>query len=103
MALMKKSQRVNTVEAKNRLNELIAEVNETGEPVIVEKWGEPVAVVVDYASFQQAAKKRKPKSQPDQFLRELLAWHDQMRKKYPKGTGDSVAILGEIRQERLLK
>lgn len=99
---MKRSHRVNTVEAKNRLNELIAEVNESGEPIVVEKWGEPVAVVVDFESFQKREKQRtKTKQQPDLFLRELRAFHNQMQKKYPQGTGDSVEILREIRQERI--
>lgn len=101
---MKRTHRVNTAEAKNRLNELIAEVNESREPIVVEKWGEPVAVVIDFESFQKREKKKsKAKQQSDTFLSELKAFHKQMSKKYPQGTGDSVEILREIRQERVSK
>lgn len=97
-------QTVNTVEAKNRLNELIAEVVESGEPIVVEKRGKPVAVVVDFESFHKKEKRKlKTKRKSDVFLHELQAFNKQMSKKYPQGTGDSVEILREIKQERILK
>lgn len=90
---------VNTVEAKNRLNELIAEVGHTKVPVIVEKRGKPVAVVMDYQSYlKEAAVERVEKDQA--LCRDLLSFHKIMRKKYPSGTGDSVEILREARDER---
>ena len=99
---MKRGRVVNTVEAKNRLNELIAETNRSKQPIVVEKRGRPVAVVLDYDSF--AAKGAVDRSaDTETFLKELKAYHAMMRKKYPKGTGDSVEILREIREERSKK
>lgn len=94
---------VNTVEAKNRLNELIAEVNRSKEPVVVEKRGTPVAVVVDYESYRKEQKsdnQAEGKAKTETFLKELRAFHEMMRREYPKGTGDSVEILRQIREER---
>lgn len=92
---------VNTVEAKNRFNQLVAEVNETREPVIVEKRGKPVAVVLDYQSYQKEAVAKK--GEPDEGLwRALSSFHKTMKKKYPSGTGDSAEILRQVRQERSL-
>jgi prevent-host-death family protein len=92
---------VNTVEAKNRLNELIAQAGQTKKPIVVEKRGKPVAVMLDYESYQKSSppsgKKRKGE---DPFLKELQAFHQLMKKKYPEGTGDSVEILRGVRQER---
>ena len=101
--MAKKKVSVNTVEAKNRLNELIAEVNRTHEPLIVEKRGKPVAVVLDFESYSSKASaenQEDQKSRTDTFLKELRAYHQMMREKYPHGTGDSVEILREIRRER---
>ena len=91
--------RVNTVQAKNRLNELIAQTNESKEPIVVEKRGEPVAVILDYASYQTDQAPKQKKSH-DQFWRDLKAFHRHMEKKYPEGTGDSVEIIRQMREER---
>lgn len=100
---MKEGTHVNTVDAKNRLNELLAEVNRTKKPVIIEKRGNAVAVLLDYETFERG----KPEvarmgKRNDPLLKEMTAFHERLRKKYPKGTGDSVEILREIRQERAL-
>ena len=94
-----KRRSVNTVEAKNRLNELIAEVNRSKEPVVVEKRGKPVAVVLDYETFIQGRRGEK-RGERETLLKELNNFHKRMRKKYPQGTGDSVEILREIRLQR---
>jgi prevent-host-death family protein len=96
---MSKAERhVNTVEAKNRFNELIAEVEKTKKPIIVEKRNQPVAVVVSYENYcrQSASSKKKD----DSLFAELSSFHQVMRKKYPQGTGDSAEILREVRLER---
>ncbi len=97
-------QRVNTVEAKNRLNELIGEVVATKEAVVIEKRGEPIAVVLDYESYQKnkilPSQKRRKKEKDFLFL-ELKNFHRYLRKKYPRKTGDSVEILREIREKRI--
>lgn len=92
---------VNTVEAKNKFNELVAEVNRTGKPIIVEKHREPVAVVLDYKSFlKKAPSKREKKGSSENLLSELQAFHRMMKKRHPEGTGDSVEILRQMREER---
>lgn len=97
-----KQKTVNTVEAKNRFNELIAQVNRTKNPLIVEKRGQPVAVVLDYESYQkQKGQKAGKADERDTFIEELEAWHRYLRKKYPKGTGDSVELIREAREERM--
>lgn len=98
---MKEAVRVNTVHAKNRLNELLAGLEKNRQPVVVERRGKPVAVFVDYASYEsREGKPPSPRKNP--FLAELTSFHKRMRKKYPHGTGDSVEILCEMREQRHL-
>lgn len=90
---------VNTVEAKNRFNELVALAQKTRQPVVVEKRGEPVAVILDYETYQEKiALPARPAR--ENLIRDLEAWHEYMKKKYPHGTGDSAEILHEVRKER---
>lgn len=93
---------VNTVEAKNRFNELVALAQKTREPVIVEKRGEPVAVILDYETYQE---KVTPSAQArdENLIRDLQAWHEYLNKKYPQGGSDSVEILRRMREERYLR
>jgi prevent-host-death family protein len=44
---------VNTVEAKNNLNSLIAQVERDKTPIIIEKRGTPVAVIWDYQTYRE--------------------------------------------------
>lgn len=90
---------VNTVEAKNRFNELVAETRKTKKPIVVQKRGEPVAIILDYESYQQNTAS-KPNKASKTLLADLMNFHHTMKKKYPKGTGDSAEILRQIRQER---
>ena len=91
--------RVNTVDAKNRLNELITQVEKTKKAIVVERRGRPVAVVVDYESYEQerGATETVRKSA---LSKELIRFHERMKRKYPKGTGDSVEILRGVRLSR---
>ncbi len=91
--------RVNTVDAKNRLNELLTEVERTKRPLVVERRGEPIAVVIDYESYEREGKVDKPRPK-NPLSKELFSFHDRLKKKYPKGTGDSVAILRQVRADR---
>src|SRR5262245_27312352 len=95
----KQNLRVNTVDAKNRLNELLAEVERTKRPMVVERRGRPVAVVVDYESYEREKQGRESRHRGTS-ARELWSFHLRMKKKYPKGTGDSVEILREVRLTR---
>ena len=90
---------VNTVEAKNRFNELVAETRKTRKPIVVQKRGEPVAVILDYESYQQTIPS-KPGKGSKTLLTDLMNFHHTMKKKYAKGTGDSAEILRQIRRER---
>lgn len=90
---------VNTVEAKNRFNELVTETRKTKKPIVVQKRGEPVAVILDYESYQQNMAS-KPGKGSKTLLADLINFHRTMKKKYPKGTGDSAEILRQIRRER---
>ncbi|MBI2346403.1 MAG: type II toxin-antitoxin system Phd/YefM family antitoxin [Deltaproteobacteria bacterium] len=98
---MKREKRVNTVEAKNRFNELIAKAERTKQPIIVEKRGSPVAVVIDYASYRK--KIGRPANSPaGKIVVALETLHHFLRAKYPSGTGDSAEILHEVRRQRSL-
>lgn len=97
---MNQTARVNTVDAKNRLNELLAEVERTKRPLIVEKRGKPVAVVMDYESYEKERGGREARGRGT-LSRELRSFHLRMKKKYPKGTGDSVEILHDMRLNRV--
>jgi prevent-host-death family protein len=90
---------VNTVEAKNNLNALIAESTHSKKPVLVEKRGKPVAVIIDYESYQ-TLKHQSPSKKRRPLTEDLENFHRQMRKKYKDGTGDSVSILRKLRSER---
>ena len=92
-----KETHVNTVEAKNRLNELIAEVVRTKKPIVVKKRNTPVAVVIDFESYQAG---KNSKKNDDTLLQEQQAFHRLMKKRHPQGTGDVVEILREAREER---
>ena len=93
--------RVNTVEAKNRLNELLTEVEKTRQPLVVERRGQPIAVVIDYETYQQQENAETARTQAkDPLSKQLLSFHARLKKKYPKGTGDSVEILRQIRDDR---
>jgi prevent-host-death family protein len=98
--MSKELKQLNTVDAKNRLNEMINEVLETRRPVVIGKRGKPVAVVVDYETYAREHQAERKKGDATLLL-ELHNFHDRMRKKYPKGTGDSVEILREMRRGRL--
>ena len=90
---------VNTVEAKNRFNELVAETRKTKKPIVVNKRGEPVAIIVDYESYQANMAPKSEKEGGNLFA-DLMNFHRTLKKKYPHGTGDSVEILRKIREER---
>lgn len=91
--------RVNTVDAKNRLNELITQVEKTKKAIVVERRGRPVAVVVDYESYEQE-RGVVENVRKSALSKELIRFHERMKRKYPKGTGDSVEILREVRLSR---
>lgn len=94
---------VNTVEAKNRFNELIAQLNRTKNPLIVEKRGQPVAVVLDYESYRLQSSAPPKNKKGDIFIEKLKAFHRYLDKKYPQGTGDSIQLIKEAREERMRK
>jgi prevent-host-death family protein len=92
---------VNTVEAKNRFNELLAKVERSRNPIVIERRGKAVAVLIDYPSYISQKKKRTSQGpHPTAILIQQL--HRHLKKKYPQGTGDSLAILKELREERSL-
>src|SRR5687768_17176054 len=99
IALMKTSSptAVNTVEAKNNLNALIAQARESRRPIIVEKRGEPVAVIQDYESFREAGGAAVPKTD---LYRELSAFHRLLARKRPKKSSDSADLIRSMREQR---
>ncbi len=95
----KEIKQLNTVDAKNRLNEMVNEVVTTKRPIVIGKRGKPVAIVIDYETYEQEHGKKK--SEKDEtLLQELRRFHTRLREKYPRGTGDSVEILREMRRGR---
>ena len=97
---MSRHPHVNTVQAKNEFNALVTEVNRTKEPVIIEKRGKPVAVIVDFTTYHENNQVDK-KSQQDNFFKELLAHHEQMKADNPNWEScDSVELIREMREER---
>ncbi|HEX5036730.1 MAG TPA: type II toxin-antitoxin system Phd/YefM family antitoxin [bacterium] len=96
---MAQETRVNTVDAKNRLNELLTEVERTKRPLVVVRRGKPIAVVIDYESYEESGKIEGPHTK-SALSKELLSFHERLKKKYPEGTGDSVEILRQMRADR---
>lgn len=91
--------RVNTVDAKNNLNSLLAQVKSRKKPVIIEKRGEPVAVLVDYETYRTSQKKGQV-SGARKVYEELYADHLTQKGNRPMGT-DSAEIIRQARDERI--
>lgn len=95
--------RVNTVEAKNNLNALIARAKSRKKPIIIEKRGEPVAIILDYETYTESnGGDPSGRAKRERFLRELREWHAYLDAKYPGGNGtDTVELLRQAREERM--
>ena len=93
--------KVNTVQAKNQFNGLVAEVNRSKEPIVIERRGNPVAVILDYEQYLESTDGKSKKNQKkDTLLNDLKEWHTMMDQKYPQGTGLTTDILKDIHAER---
>jgi hypothetical protein len=66
---------------------------------VVERRGRPIVVVVDYESYEKEGKTEAMNAK-NPLSKELFSFHDRLKKKYPKGTGDSVEILRQTRADR---
>lgn len=99
--------KINTVQAKNQFNALLNGVLASKEPVIVEKRGEPVAVLIDYETYQekiQQKAKQETSEHNKKLIKEFEAYWKRMKEKHPKGTGPTgLEILHEMREERMKK
>lgn len=90
---------INTVTAKNEFNSLVAAVNRSKTPVIVAKRGEPVAVIMDYGSYQQL--KPPVPAGNTELVSRLKSFHKDLVKNHPGSElDDSVATLRELRLGR---
>ncbi len=98
-----KTQSINTVQAKNEFNKIVAKVRATHVPVIVEKRGEPVAVILDYESYQAGeGSVGAPRDTKNTLLSDFNSWHAHL-KTQSKDTTDAAEILRELRDERSKK
>lgn len=93
-------QAINTVEAKNRLNELIAKVERSHVPIVIKRRGEPVAVLLDYRSYSVKEKRQGKRVVTDTLMQEFKNLHKELRRRHPQGTGNSADLLREMRDER---
>lgn len=89
---------VNTVEAKNDFNALINEINKTKKPIIVEKRGKAVAVILDFADYQE---NQEPKERRTWLVKELRAMQEIQKEKWGVPNSDSVELIREMREERV--
>lgn len=97
-----KSTHINTVEAKNNFNKIVAKVRASKSAVVVDIRGEPAAVILDYETYKQlSASNEKNFDKSSGTMDQLRNFHKLMQKKYPQGTGDAAALLSEARSERL--
>lgn len=51
---------VSATDAKNRFGGVLHEVNQTGEPIVVEKDGKPVAVILSMDAYKRLLPKERP-------------------------------------------
>ena len=51
---------VSATDAKNRFGGVLHEVNQTGEPIVVEKDGKPVAVILSMDAYERLLPKERP-------------------------------------------
>lgn len=91
---------VNTVQAKNELNALVEQTRQSKQPIIIEKRGEPVAVLWGYEEFRNRAKTTTEDNASASLVREIRAFHKIQKKKFPQPSTDSVDILRQLRTER---
>lgn len=91
--------RVNTVQAKNNLNALLAQIESGKKPIIIEKRGEPVAVLLDYETYQEG-RGEDPVSAARTAYEELYA--DHLARKGTQSPGeDSAELIRQAREERI--
>lgn len=90
---------INTVTAKNEFNALVAKVNKDKRPVIVAKRGEPVAVLLDYNTFQGMTEQTTQSATRTNLTHRLKAFHEYQAQVYPHGQcDDSVTTLKNLRE-----
>ena len=83
-------------EIKNRFGDYLGEVIRRQEPVLVERHGKPVAVLVDFEHW----KKMKEEKEESSWIRELSRTLDKIEKKHPHAKKfSSVDLLRQIRDE----
>lgn len=90
---------VNTVKAKNDFNRIVAQITQSREPMIVEKRGTPVAVILDYESYN-ALQQSKPSKNSQDLVSRLRNFHKFLKKHNPPDTSHAADILRDIRKER---
>lgn len=98
MALMQNSF-INTVTAKNEFNALVAKINKDKKPVIVAKRGEPVAVLLDYNTYQGMTEQATQSTTRANLTQRLQAFQEYQARAYPHGqSDDSVTTLKNLRE-----
>ncbi|MBI2340566.1 MAG: type II toxin-antitoxin system Phd/YefM family antitoxin [Deltaproteobacteria bacterium] len=90
---------VSATEAKNRFADVLGRAIYGHEPVIVEKKGKPVAVVISFQDFQALKKKDTVASGMDLFLSTVKKIHERFPARKRKKEKTSVDLLREIRLE----
>lgn len=92
---------INTVEAKNTFNALIAKAERDRKPVIIEKRGAPVAVILDYQTYRENNPVASGNGKKPGLADALKKWHAFLKKNNPRRvTTDSVELIRELREER---
>lgn len=98
MIAIMRSKQYNTAQAKDQFNRLVADVNESRRPILIEKRGKAVAVLIDMATYREKIGADILKID-DHLLKDLQAFHRRILKETGRTTGDGVQILSEIRRE----
>ena len=91
--------KIRASEARQRFFELLEDVEKSHRPVIIEKKGKPVAVLVDYKDHL-----KREKGKEKELTGDLFARLSRFQKKLSKSRGgpaktDSVSLLRSLRDE----
>ncbi len=95
---------VSSTEAKSRFGELLKWANESKDKVIVKLYGEPAAVIISYAEYEEVEKLRK-REQKRKAFEALDALRQEARRQNPDLTTEEAYRLAgfseEVTQETL--
>ena len=90
------TQSASATDVKNRFGDYLHSVLTNHEPLLIEKHGKPVAVMIEYSDWKQGKKPSKKKS----FASLAREFSENLAKKHPHMKSFSAAdLINQIREE----